>query len=238
MINLHSTKNILKGLCYWVGYKSILCGGIQLPELALHTELWTLLNQYSYTSKYKLNIETELAYKDIDNSISLSGTIIENCIADIVIYKKEFDPKKNIKDIEAKLSHIIEVKRYENNKKNPSHNLDGIREDIELLKLYKEKNKKNKNVEYYLIIVSQKLFPSIFLESGERASVQNNREKIFPLKKKSVEDVSKTIKFDIEEFQYEYVNKNRTIRKIKINKERNNQSNRSADFISAIIVKV
>ncbi len=236
MIRLHNTKNILKGLCYWVGYKSILFNGAQLPELSIHTELWTLLNNNSYTSKYKLIIKPEVPYKEIKSKISLNDTEFENCIADIVIYKKEFNSERNIQDIKEKLSYIIEVKKYENN--NEKNNLKGIREDIKLLKTYKDRNSKDKNVEYYLIIVSQELFPSIFFESGEQVVSKNKREKIFPLKKKSLEQVSETLGSKIEEFQYEYVNKNRTIRKVELNTERVNQVNIKADFISAIIVKV
>ncbi|MBK8396196.1 MAG: hypothetical protein IPL26_13290 [Leptospiraceae bacterium] len=79
-----------------------------------------------------------------------------------MIYKKEFNSERNIQDIKEKLSYIIEVKKYENN--NEKNNLKGIREDIKLLKTYKDRNSKDKNVEYYLIIVSQELFPSIFLK--------------------------------------------------------------------------
>lgn len=236
MIKLHNTKNILKGLCYWVGYKSMLFNGAQLPELSLHSELWTLLNNNSNTSKYKLIIKPEVPYKEIKSNISLNDTDIEKCIADIVIYKKEFNSEKKIQDIKEKLSYIIEIKKYEN--KNETHNLKGMREDIKLLKTYKDLNSKDKNAEYYLIIVSQELFPSIFFESGEQVVSNNKREKIFPLKKKSPEEVSKTLECKIEEFQYEYVNKNRTIRKVEFNTERVNQVNIKADFISAIIVKV
>lgn len=238
---------ILKGICYWIAYKRILYThykeNIQIPELAIQTEIWSILSYFRTGDNFSLSIIPEKPYKEIlKENTKLSEEEIEDIFekdgpnADIAIVT-------NLKDKKSKLSHVIEIKKYEGNNKKDNYSL--IKNELDDLRKLK-KATKNK-INYYLIIFSQDVFPKRFLLGKEIVSKRlvskknknNQNEFKAPIKKVSMKEIEESFG-KLEAFDYFFVNKNRSIKSSKkiINKGKEEIIEEKTGIISGIVLKV
>jgi hypothetical protein len=249
----HWVSPMLKGICYWLGYKKILYStSFQIPELAIHTEIWAILSYFRSTEKYALKIVPEKSYIDLVRDfrkISESEFRIkfpEIPKADIAIYtkNKSKSSKGALKIQPERLSHVIEIKKYEGN--NKKDNIGLIKTELKELQRLKELI--NENVDYYLLIISQDLFPTAFLSSKEiKKNLKKKNPRIKRIQNESKVPITKKIKSEIEKrigdfdyFEYEFVNKNKTIKNTETIIEKNGKEKvrKTSGIISAIIVKI